>query len=167
MFSLLRASVFLFLLLPGVLIAQGKAVKGIDENATLDQTRTWLLDALPKYASTKTRTSATNLTDVKFDGCNLSFTIVRKVGSSSEAVMGTTRTVNSMKQEHSLALADIEAGGIQVTPSLYPEFETLSISWEPAGQDDTRVIELTVKSVAAGAIRFALDRARALCTQPK
>lgn len=140
-------------------------VKPPPETASLAETQQWLATSLPKYASYKTRTSSVNTSNVKFDGCTLTFTQSRKSGSFSTATMGATRTTSTLKDDMSFNLSHIGPSGVAIVDHIYPELQTLEIRVaDPIkeGADD-RLVELVVEHEASDAIKSALLQAMRLC----
>ena len=141
-------------------------VKPPPETASLAETQQWLTTNLPKFASYKTRTSAVNTSNVKFDGCTLTFTQARRSGSVSTATMGATRTTSTLKDDVSFNLAHIGPDSIGIVDHIYPELQTLEIRVaDPAIKEGAgvRLIELVVEHEASDAIRSALLQAKRLC----
>ena len=171
MLSVLRFTLLLIAvaIVPVCVSAQAKNVKPLADNASLPETRKWLVDAIGKYASYKTPVTSASVSAVKFDGCKLSFTLVRKTGTSGQDVMGVTRRTHTVKQETAFDLSLIQPEGIRLTEHIFPEFQTLTVrfrSGEPSTAAD-REVEIVVKHEAATYIHSALVHARLLCTNSK
>lgn len=149
------------------------SIKPLSQTATLAETQKWLVDAIGKYASYKTRVTAVTISDAKFDGCIFKFALTRKSGSISTATMGATRTTNAVKEEIAFDPSQIESDGIALTDHVYPELQTIEVrSRRAAGADGAtttthgNIIELVVKREAADAIRAALYQVGRLCPSP-
>ena len=168
MLSVLRFTLLLTAaaVMPMYASAQSKNVKPLVDNASLPETRKWLVEAIGKYASYKTPVTSASISDVKFEGCKVSFTLVRKTGTSGQDVMGVTRRTHTVKQETAFDLSFVEPEGIRLTDHIFPEFQMLTVrfrSGEPSTAPD-REVEIVVKQEAAEHIRTALVHARRLCT---
>ncbi len=146
-------------------------VKPPPETASLTETQQWLVAALGKYASYKTRVEAATLSNVKFDNCTFNFTETRKMGSVSTATMGTTRTTNVSKNDVSINLAKVRADGISLEDHIYPELQTIKLGYVGSGltpqTTDGRVYYIVVKRDAGDAMRTALLQIQGLCKVPK
>ena len=150
----------------GVFSQKTEKVKPLPATASLADTQQWLTTGLAKYASYKTRTSAVNTSNVKFDGCTLTLTQSRRSGSFSTATMGATRTTSTVKDDVSLNLAHVGPDSISIVDNIYPELQTLEIRVaDPAIKEggDARLIELVVEHEASDAIKSALLQANRLC----
>ncbi len=135
-------------------------IKSLPDTATLAESQKWFTETFVKYASYKTRATTVDFSNAKFDGCTFSFTQVRKSGSVSTAVMGATRTVNSVKEEISFDNSLIAPDGITVTDHVYPEIQTLELKLT----NDARIVEIVVKREASDAMKAAIMQIRRLCT---
>jgi hypothetical protein len=148
-------------------MAQGKPVKPLSETAPLPDTQKWLVEAIRKNASYKTRVNSAVVSKVKFEGCNLGFTIVRKTGTTGQDVMGVTTRTHTVKQDVAFDLSFIEAEGIRLSDHILTEFQTITIRFRAADPSTSadRDVEIIVKHEAAEPIRAALKRARKLCIE--
>jgi hypothetical protein len=137
------------------------------ENASAGELHKWISTALTKYGSYKTRTGAVDISNVRFDGCTIKYTVTQKSGSTSTAVMGATRTMNTLKNEVSIDLPLLSSGGVKLSDHVYPDLQTIEMVLKKTGVSglaDDRVIELAVKREAGDAIRSALLRAARGCS---
>ncbi|MEO6333840.1 MAG: hypothetical protein ABIO91_02565 [Pyrinomonadaceae bacterium] len=171
-FKKLQASL-LFAIAIFVLAAEAAAqkrdgVKPPPAAASLEETREWLVKAIGKYGSYKTRVESVTLSNVRFDGCTLGFTQKRSTDSTSLAVMGATRTRNDVKQDTSFDISKVRVDGISAVDHIYPELRTIQV--RTGGVDLTSasgaglVYEIVVKQDAGDAIRTALTQVQRLCT---
>jgi len=136
-----------------------KLVAPPDENASVEEVQKWLSSALVKYGSYKTRVDAVEISNVRFEGCTIKYTLTRKSGSTSTAVMGATRTVNATKDDVSIDAAPMTDAGVKLSDHVYSELQTIEIgarTGDVSGLSDDRPIEMVVKREAAKAIRMAL-----------
>ena len=169
MLSALRLSILLVALtmLPTYAAAQGKTVKPLSDTASITETQKWLVDALAKYTSFKTPVNSASVSNVKFDGCTLSFAVVRKTGTSGQDVMGMTRRTHTLKQEMAFDLSFVESEGIKLTDHVLPELQILTVRFrtgDPSAAVE-REVEIVVRQEAAEQIRSALVHARRLCSK--
>jgi hypothetical protein len=138
-----------------------KSIEPPDENASAEEAQKWLSGALVKYGSYKTRVEIVDISNVRFEGCTIKYTVTRKSGSTSTAVMGATRTVNSTKDDVSIDTGLMTEAGTTLSDHIYSELQTIEIvakTESPSGLGDDRPIELVVKREAGKAIRAALLR---------
>ncbi len=168
MLSVLRLSLLLtaVTILPTYVSAQVKSVKALADNASISETQKWLVDVLSKHASYKTPVNSASVSNVKFEGCKLSFTVVRKTGTSGQDVMGVTRRTHTVKQEIAFDLSFVESEGIGLTDHIFPEFRLLTVRFR-SGDPSTaaeREVEIVVRQEAAEPIRSAFVHARRLCS---
>ncbi|HEX6127023.1 MAG TPA: hypothetical protein VFZ23_16740 [Pyrinomonadaceae bacterium] len=157
--SVLKFTLFL-LVLPAALAAQSKNVKPLPADASLGDTQKWLVAGLSKYASFKTRVNSASVSSVKFDGCKLSYTIIRRSGSTAHDTMGATTRTHIVKQDVAFDLSFIANDGVKLTDHIYPDFRTITIAFR---SDQGGDVEIVVKHEAGEPIRSALDHARTLC----
>lgn len=140
------------------------------EAASLGETQKWLVEALTKQASYKTRVTSVTISNPKVEGCIVSFTQTRKSGSASIATMGATRRTNTVKDDVSFDLAQLAENGIAVSDHIYPELQTLELRLGggakegSASTDHIRTVEIVVQHEATDAIKAALMQLRRLCT---
>ena len=161
-----------FLLIATLVIfgSQALAQKSVEppaDDARAEDVQKWLSGALVKYGSYKTRGGVLDVSNVRFEGCTLKYTVTRKSGSTSTAVMGATRTVNITKDEVSLDVALMSNDGVKLSDHIYPELQTIEIGLkkdEVSGSGDDRVIEIVVKQEAGKAIRTALLQSARNCS---
>lgn len=166
-------STFILLFLVAVMslstqvMAQGKPVKPLSDTASLSDAQKWLVEAIRKNASYKTRVNSAAVSNVKFEGCNLRFTIVRKTSTTGQDVMGVTTRTHTAKQDVAFDLSFIEADGIGLSDHVLPEFQTITIRFRAADPPSSadRDVAIIVKHEAAEPIRAALKRARKLCIE--
>jgi hypothetical protein len=114
---------------------------------------------LVKYGSYKTRVDAVEISNVRFEGCTIKYTLTRKSGSTSTAVMGATRTVNATKDDVSIDAAPMTEAGVKLSDHVYSELQTIEIgakTGDVSGLGNDRPIEMVVKREAAKAIQTAL-----------
>jgi hypothetical protein len=119
----------------------------------------WLAGSLVKYGTYKTRGAAVDVSNVRFEGCTIKYTVTRRSGSTSTAVMGATRTVNTAKEEVALDTTLVSKDRVKLSDYVYPELQTIEIglkTGDVTGIGDDRVIELVVKVEAGKAIQTAL-----------
>jgi len=136
-----------------------KSIDPPDENASGEQVQKWLAGSLVKYGTYKTRGAAVDVSNVGFEGCTIKYTVTRKSGSTSTAVMGATRTVNTAKEEVTVDAKLLSNDSVKLSDNVYPELQTIEIglkTGDATGTGVDRVIELVVKLEAAKAIRAAL-----------
>lgn len=147
---------------------QNRPVKPLPENASLAETRKWLIEAIPKYASYKTRVNSASVSNVKFEGCSLAMTIVRKTATAIQDVVGVTTRTHSSKQEITFDLSFVEPDGIGLADHIFPEFQTITVKFRSDASATpsqlSRDHEIIVKQEAGEAIRSALILARRHCT---
>ena len=151
----------LLLTLSASIAAQSKSIKPLPDDASLVGTQKWLVATIGKNASYKTRVTSASVSDVKFDGCKLSYIAIRKSGSAAHDTMGTRTRVATVKQEIAFDLSFIAEDGIRLADHVYPEFQTITIKFR-SGQGD---VEIVVRHEAGEPIRQALQHARTLCIQ--
>jgi len=143
-----------------------KAIEPPDENASTEELQKWLAGSLAKYGTYKTRSGAVDISNVRFEGCTLIYTVARKVGSTSTAVMGATRTVNTTKDEVVIDGVLLTDDKVKLSDNVYAELQTIEIglkSSDTSGLGDDSIIELIVKREAGKAIRTALLQAARGC----
>jgi len=168
--EVMRSFVFLIAILfvfSSPVLAQ-KTIEAPDENASVEEVQKWLVGSLEKYGSYKTRGSSVDVSNVRFESCTLKYVVTRKSGSTSTAVMGATRTVNTAKEEVAIDAALMSNDRVKLTDNVFPELQTIEIALKTgqvSGLGDDRVIELVVKSEAAKAIRTALVRLAGGCAK--
>ena len=151
----LIATLFIF----GSPASAQKSIEAPKENASAEEVQKWLSGSLVKYGSYKTRTGVVDISNVRFEACALKYTLTRKSGATSTAVMGATRTVNTTKDDLSIDAGLMTDGGMKLSDHVYPELQIIEISSKTvntSGLGDDRVIELVVKREAGKAIRTAL-----------
>lgn len=168
-FKLFILLLFGFIIGPALISAQNKGIKPLRESATLAETQKWLIDNLTKYATYKTRVNSASVSDVKFDGCSIAMTVVRKTAVAAQDVMGVTTRTHSSKQDIAFHLTFVEPDGVAVGDHIFPEFQVITIKFRAGdhtsdAQNDSREHEVIVKREAGDAIRDALLHARQLCT---
>ena len=154
-FLFLIAAFFVF----GSSVFAQKSIEPPDDKAPLEEVQKWLSGTLVKYGSYKTRVEVVDVSNVRFEGCTIKYTVARKSGSTSTAVMGATRTVNTAKDDVSIDAALVTSAGTKLSDHIYPELQTIEILAKTdglSGLGDERPIELVVKREAAKAIRTAL-----------
>ena len=157
----------LFVFGSDALAQKGETVKPPAENATTEEVQKWLAGALAKYGSYKTRVGSGEITNVRFEGCTLNYVQARRSGSMSNATMGTTRTVNTVKEDVAINFALLTPERVLLTDHLYPEFQTLELkpgSGQTTGLNDDRIISLVMKREAGDAIKATIIRAAAACS---
>ena len=136
-----------------------KSIEPPDENASAEEVQKWLAGSLVKYGTYKTRGAAVDVSNVRFEGCTIKYTVTRRSGSTSTAVMGATRTVNTAKEEVALDTTLVSKDRVKLSDNVYPELQTIEIglkTGDVTGIGDDRVIELVVKVEAGKAIQTAL-----------
>ncbi len=139
------------------------SVKPLGENASIADTQKWLEDALTRHGSFKARAASSTVSDVEFDGCDLSFTLIRKSGGISQDAVGVTTRVNTVKTDVAFNVGRIDADRLEITDHLLPEFQILTIRYRTDTQAE-RLQELVVRQEAAEHIKSALAHARRLCS---
>jgi hypothetical protein len=164
----MRSFIFLIavLLLFG-LTTEAQKVEPVKENASAEELQKWIASSITKYGSYKTRASLVAISNVRFDGCTLKYEVTRKSGTVSTAVMGATRTVNTVKEDVDVDSRLMSKDNVAIVDNVYPELRTIEISVRNAqttGIGDNRIIELVVKQEAADAIRSALIQSHRLCS---
>ena len=136
-----------------------KSVEPPDENASVEELQKWLAGSLVKYGTYKTRGAAVDVSNVKFEACTIKYTVTRKSGSTSTAVMGATRTMSTAKEEVAVDATLMSNDRLKLADNVYPELQTIEMglkAGDATGIGDDRVIELVVKLEAAKAIQAAL-----------
>ena len=145
--------------LSGIATAQ-KIVQPPEENASMAELQKWIIQALPKYASYKTRSASVVVSEVKVDGCTIKFVRSRKVGTTTSVTEGARRTVSSSRDDVTLDARDMRPDAISLSDHLYPELQTLGIT-RPASHPP---VEIVLKRFAAEAVRSALAAAARRCS---
>jgi hypothetical protein len=169
MINLVRFAFLLFVMLPVVANAQGKNIKSLPENASLDDTRKWLVQAVEKYGSYSTQVNSASVSKVKFENCKFSFSVLKKTGSDVLDNVGVRRTkTHSASQQVAFDLPFIEQDGVAVTDYIYPDFQVITIRFRKGSEVSTtsepsRDLEIIVRREAGEAIRAAFVHARKLC----
>ena len=172
MLNLIRSGLFFItvMILVGDAAAQEKGIKPLAENASITETRRWLIEAIGKNASYKSRVNSATVSNVVFEGCKLSYTVNRKTGSVAQDVMGVTTRVHSAKQEVGFDFSFVEPEGIGLTDHIYPDFQVVTVRFREgsvvaSSPNISRDVEIIVKRGSGEAIQSALKRARRLCSE--
>ena len=145
-----------------------KVIEPPAEKASTEEVQKWLAGSLAKYGSYKTRAGTIDVSNVRFEGCSVKYTLTRKSGSTSTAVMGATRTVNTIKDEVVIDVAGLSNESVKLLDNVYAELQTVEITLKTgaaSGIGDGKVIELVVKAEAGKAIRTALIQAARDCSK--
>ena len=163
---------FAFIVVPAFVSAQNKSIKPLAQGANLADTQKWLIDNLTKHATYKTRVNSASVADVKFDGCSVGMTVVRKTAVAAQDVMGVTTRTHSSKQDIAFHLSFVEPDGVSVSDHIFPEFQVVTVKFRAGDQtstsgNDGREHEIIVRRGAGEAVRDALLHARKLCTGKK
>lgn len=155
--------IFSFVLLIVSAVPAQDSIKPLAENASIADTQKWLAEALTKHASFKARASASTVSDVKFEGCDLRFRLVRRTGGISQDAVGVTTRVNTVKTDVAFDMAQIEQDGVEITDHLLPQFQILTIRYRTDTQAE-RLQELVVREEAAEHFKSAFTHARRICS---
>lgn len=144
-------------------VAQDKSrLSPLPENAPLEQTREWLINAVKKYAKYKTRTREFTVSNVKFTGCTLNYTLVSRISGSSTATMGTTVTTSKDAQE--ISIQHFEVATVSLVEHLYPELRVIKLDFRPAdAKEPLRNTEIVVKADAGEQLKNGFEQAAGLC----
>lgn len=161
---------FTISLLPIFAAAQNKGVRPLAADASLAETQTWLIDAITKYASYKSRVSSADVSSVKFDRCSMSISMVRRTAAASQDALGVRTKTHSAKQEISFDFTFVAPDGIELADHIFPEFRVVKIKFRSDANVTPSVLsrdhEMVVKEEAGEAIRDALVHAYKLCMKP-
>jgi hypothetical protein len=156
-----------FLFGADTLAQKNETVKPPAEDATAEEVQKWLVGSLAKYGSYKTRVGSAEISNVRFEGCAINYVQARKSGTMSNATMGATRTVNTVKEDLAVNLALLAPDAVTLGDHIYPELQTLELkqsSGQSSGLNDDRVVSLVVKREAGDAIKATLIRAARACS---
>lgn len=155
---------------PSHAVAQDN-VKPPKEDASRAELEKWLVHALGKHASYRTRSVSVSVEKVKLTGCTISYSVVRR--SNPENIDNVNAVVKTklVKSEVDLDAARIEPDGIEIVDHVLPEFQTVVIRERfgpsvPPAAGTSRSVEIVVKHEAAAAIKTALERFRDHCAAP-
>ena len=150
-----------------VIAQKSEKIKPPPETSPVAETQQWLIAALGKYGTYKTRVESITLSNLKFDGCAFTFTRTRKSGSTSTATMGPTRTTYAAKDDIKIQIQDVRAEGIALEDHIYPEIQTIKI-WMTGfdlteGSSAGRIYDIVVKREAGDALKTALMQIQRSC----
>jgi hypothetical protein len=137
-----------------------KTVTPPPDDAPIEELEEWIVEALPKYASYKTRSGSVTVSDASLNGCTLKFTLVRKAGTTTTITEGAKRTVSTLEDEVMLDLQEIGTDNTSLLDHLYPDLQTLELKLRP----NETAMEIVVKSSAAEAVRSALIAGGRICS---
>ena len=138
------------------------------EEASRVELEKWLVQALGKYASYRTRSTSVSVERVKLTGCTIVYSVVRRSDPvSTDSVNGILKA-KRVTSEVDLDVARIEPNGIEIVDHVLPEFQTVVIRERfgasvPPAAGTSREVEVVVKYEAAAAIKIVLERFRAHC----
>lgn len=166
-----RARIFLVVLLislvPVVATAQNRGVRPLAANASLDETRKWLIEAIAKYASYSSRVSSAEVSNVRFNDCSMTIAMIRRTAAATRDTLGVRTRTRSEKQDIAFDLVFIEAGGIELSDHIFPQLKVIKIKFRSDASTTPSVLspdhEIVVRKEAGEAVRDALLHAYKLC----
>lgn len=143
-------------------------VKPPNEDASRAELEEWIVRALGKHASYRTRSTSVSVERVKLTGCTIVYSVVRRSNPVNNDTVNAVLKTKGVKSEVDLDAARIEPNGIEIADHVLPEFQTLVIHERfgpsvPPAAGTSRAVEIVVKYEAAAAIKTALERFRDHC----
>lgn len=143
-------------------------VKPPKEGASRAEFEKWIVHALRKHASYRTRSASVSVERVKLTGCTINYTVVTRPNPVNVDTVKAVLKMKVFKSEVELDAARIEPNGIEIVDHVLPEFQTVVIQERfgasvPPAAGTRRAVEIVVKYEAAAAIKTALERFRDHC----
>jgi hypothetical protein len=157
-------AIFFTLILAGLVSAQEKPIMPPAETESLHGQQRWLTNAVTKYGSYRTLNLSVVISSAKFTGCQLDFVQTRKLNAAAQDTMGVTTKTNTLKQNISIDLAQLDTATIDEHVDL--TLRQLSIKLRRA-ENDFRNVDLVVREEAADAIKTTLERIGGECKAGK
>ena len=160
--------VFIGLIFSAITLPQDASkLKPLPEKASLAETQKWLTEAIGKAASYKAGRASVKASNVKIDGCKVSFVTSKQSDSSVTETIGSTKTITSVKNNISLDLAQFRAERISIADNLYPNLMNIVFRRIVAGETPGKPVEFAVKAEDSERVLGGFRRLASLCEERK